>query len=139
VALVVLPLFALANTAIVFESGWDKGLLDPGSIGIFAGLIIGKPLGIFSFCFLAIGMGVGSLSKDIKWKHLLGIGFLAGIGFTMSIFITLLAYSDPVLITESKISILLASLISGIIGYSWLKSSLKKSEKSLAAPIKNIY
>ena len=139
IALIILPLFALANTAIVFESGWDKGLLDPGSIGIFAGLIIGKPLGIFSFCFLAVGIGVGSLPKNIEWKQLLGIGFLAGIGFTMSIFITLLAYTDPVLITESKISILLASLISGIIGYSWLKSSLKKPKNSLAAQIENIY
>jgi NhaA family Na+:H+ antiporter len=139
VALIILPLFALANTAIVFGKGWDAGLLDPGSVGIFAGLIIGKPLGIFSFCFLAVGIGVGSLPVDIKWKHLLGIGCLAGIGFTMSIFITLLAYTDPVLITESKISILLASLISGLIGYSWLKASLKKNKESLAAPEKNIY
>ena len=139
VALIILPLFALANTAIVFNSGWDTGLADPGSVGIFAGLIIGKPLGIFSFCFLAVGIGVGSLPADIKWKHLLGIGCLAGIGFTMSIFITLLAYTDPVLITESKISILLASLISGLIGYSWLKASLKKNKESLAAPEKNIY
>ncbi len=139
VGLIILPLFALANTAIVFNSGWDTGLLDPGSVGIFAGLIIGKPLGIFSFCFLAIGMGIGSLSKDIKWKQLLGIGFLAGIGFTMSIFITLLAYSDPVLITESKISVLFASLISGIIGFLWLRTSLKKSKNSLVATEENIY
>jgi len=139
VALIILPLFALANTAIIFNKGWDIGLTDPGSLGIFAGLIIGKPLGIISFSFLAVTMGVCALPGDLKWKQVLGIGFLAGIGFTMSIFISLLAYDVPGLITESKISILLASLVSGILGYSWLRASLKKSRNSLAAPIRNIY
>ena len=125
VALIILPIFALANTAIVFGQGWDTGLAEPGSLGIFAGLIIGKPLGIFLFSFIAVAIGVCALPLDLKWKNILGIGFLAGIGFTMSIFITLLAYDDQHLVTESKISILLASLISGIIGYAWLKSSLK--------------
>lgn len=126
VALIILPLFALANTAIVFEKGWDTGLAEPGSLGIFAGLILGKPLGVFLFSFLAVSTGVCALPLGLKWKHLLGIGFLAGIGFTMSIFITLLAYEDATLITESKISILLASVVSGIFGYSWLKYVLKK-------------
>jgi NhaA family Na+:H+ antiporter len=126
VALIILPLFALANTAIVFETGWDTGLAEPGSIGIFAGLIAGKPLGVFLFSFLAVSTGACALPSGLKWKHVLGIGFLAGIGFTMSIFITLLAYEDAILITESKISIVLASVVSGILGYSWLKHVLKK-------------
>lgn len=131
VSLIILPLFALANTAMVFGKGWDTGLAEPGSIGIFAGLIIGKPLGVFLFSFLAVSIGVCALPSGLKWKHVLGIGFLAGIGFTMSIFITLLAYSDEILITESKISILLASLVSGILGYSWLKYVLKKGRPVL--------
>lgn len=135
VSLIILPLFALANTAMVFGKGWDTGLAESGSIGIFAGLIIGKPLGVFLFSFLAVSIGVCALPSGLKWKHVLGIGFLAGIGFTMSIFITLLAYSDEILITESKISILLASLVSGILGYSWLKYVLKKGRPVL---IKNV-
>jgi NhaA family Na+:H+ antiporter len=139
VALIILPLFALANTAIVFGNGWDTGLAEPGSLGIFAGLIIGKPLGVVSFSFLSVSCGVCALPLGLKWKEILGIGFLAGIGFTMSIFITLLAYSDPAIITESKISILLASLVSGILGYTWLHISLKKSQPIPFRKTKSIY
>jgi Na+:H+ antiporter, NhaA family len=128
VALIILPLFALANTAIVFGKGWDTGLAEPGSLGIFAGLIAGKPLGVFLFSFAAVSSGVCALPLGLKWKQVLGIGFLAGIGFTMSIFITLLAYSDELIITESKISILLASLVSGILGYTYLHILLKKPQ-----------
>ena len=135
VALIILPLFALANTAIVFRKGWDTGLAEPGSLGIFAGLIVGKPLGVFLFSFLAVSTGMCALPLGLKWKHILGIGFLAGIGFTMSIFITLLAYEDAALIIESKISILLASVVSGILGYSWLKYVLKKGKPVLIKKI----
>jgi NhaA family Na+:H+ antiporter len=126
VSSIILPVFALANTAIFFGAGWDTGLAAPSSIGIFAGLIIGKPVGVLLFSFLAISLGISLLPKGMKWKHVLGIGMLAGIGFTMSIFITLLAYDDALLITESKISILLASLISGMLGFLWLRLVLKK-------------
>ncbi|MDQ2720397.1 MAG: Na+/H+ antiporter NhaA [Bacteroidota bacterium] len=125
VSFIILPLFALANTAIIFSSGWSTGLANAGSIGIFSGLIIGKPLGVFLFSFLAVSMGICSLPLDLKWKQVVGIGMLAGIGFTMSIFITLLAYENPDLITQSKIAILFASLISGVFGFLWLLSSLK--------------
>lgn len=100
-----------------------------GSLGIFAGLIIGKPLGVVALSALAISLGVGLLPAGVKWKHLIGVGMLAGIGFTMSIFITLLAYDDALLISESKISILLASLISGTLGFVWLKKTLKPVAK----------
>ncbi|MEO6681568.1 MAG: Na+/H+ antiporter NhaA [Ginsengibacter sp.] len=131
VALIVLPIFALANTAIVFAPGWDSGLLNTGSMGIFAGLILGKPIGVIGFSLLAVTIGVSSLPKGLNWKHVIGVGFIAGIGFTMSIFITLLAYTDTNIITESKISILLASLTSGIIGFVWLKNTLKHPDKNL--------
>ncbi|MEO7315672.1 MAG: Na+/H+ antiporter NhaA [Ginsengibacter sp.] len=131
VALIILPVFALANTAIVFAPGWDNGLLTMGSMGIFAGLIIGKPIGVILFSFLAVTIGVSSLPRGLQWKHVIGVGFLAGIGFTMSIFITLLAYTDETIITESKISILLASLTSGIIGFTWLRNILKNPSKKI--------
>ncbi len=139
VALIILPLFALANTAIVFGNGWYGGLAEPGSLGIFAGLIVGKPLGVFLFSFLAVSSGVCALPLGLQWKQVLGIGFLAGIGFTMSIFITLLAYSNELVITESKISILLASLVSGILGYTWLHFLLKKPQAITLRKTKSIY
>ena len=132
----ILPLFALANTAIVFGPGWDTNLAAAGSIGIFAGLIVGKPLGILLFSFAAVSLGWCALPGGLSWKHVTGIGFLAGIGFTMSIFITLLAFDDPTLITEAKISILLASLISGTLGFLWLRRALKPKLKPVKARIK---
>jgi NhaA family Na+:H+ antiporter len=138
VALVILPIFALANTAIVLGSNWAAGLADSNSIGIFAGLIIGKPLGIVLFSFVAVSAGICALPRGMQWKQVLGIGFLAGIGFTMSIFITLLAFDQAELITESKISILLASLVSGAIGFVWLAWSLR-SRKPGMKRLKKIY
>jgi NhaA family Na+:H+ antiporter len=121
VAFLILPLFALANTSIVIESDWAQSLTQPGSIGIFAGLIFGKPLGIFLFSFVSITIGICAMPEEIKWKHILGVGFLGGIGFTMSIFITLLAYTSADQITNAKIAVLLASVISGTIGFLWLR------------------
>ncbi|HEU5293103.1 MAG TPA: Na+/H+ antiporter NhaA [Cyclobacteriaceae bacterium] len=126
VAFGILPLFALANTSLIIGSDWTHGLTQPGSIGILAGLIVGKPLGIYLFSFAAVALGMCTLPQEIKWKHLLGVGFLGGIGFTMSIFITLLAYNQPDLITASKIAVLLASLVSGTIGYLWLRKVLDR-------------
>lgn len=128
VALIILPLFALANTAIVFGTSWYSGLADSNSLGIATGLIIGKPLGIILFSFAAVALGICVLPRDLKWKQVLGIGFLAGIGFTMSIFITLLAYDQAEQITGSKISILFSSLISGGLGFFWLRWTLKKKK-----------
>jgi Na+:H+ antiporter, NhaA family len=122
VAFFILPVFALANTAIIFDSASHTGLLDNNTLGIILGLVVGKPIGIMLFGFLAVTLGLCVLPVDLKWKQVLGIGFLAGIGFTMSIFITLLAFEDPTLVTSSKIAILVASVISGVIGFLWLKS-----------------
>jgi NhaA family Na+:H+ antiporter len=128
VAFFILPLFAIANTGIAIDSNWQEGLAHANSIGIMAGLIIGKPIGITLFALLCVKLGIGSLPKDLKWKHILGAGMLGGIGFTMSIFITLLAFkNDGVeVISYSKIAILVASFVSGTLGFLWLKMSLKK-------------
>ncbi|MBL7913344.1 MAG: Na+/H+ antiporter NhaA [Bacteroidia bacterium] len=128
VAFFILPIFALANTCIVINSNWYQGLAETSSIGIIAGLVIGKPLGICLFVFIATYFKLSSLGNDIKWSHIVGAGLLAGIGFTMSIFITLLAFEKPEQIDLSKIAILVASLIAGIAGFMWLKFVPKRPE-----------
>jgi NhaA family Na+:H+ antiporter len=125
VAFIVLPLFALANTGIAVGIGWYNHLLDSNNIGIAAGLILGKPIGVIVFTFLAVASGVCFLPGDLRWKHILGAGFLGGIGFTMSIFITMLAFNDHSIIDNSKIAILIASLVAGVIGFIWLSFALK--------------
>lgn len=125
VAFFILPLFAMANTCIVIDNNWYQGLDEVNSIGIFIGLVFGKPLGIFLFSFIAAALGICTIPKELNWKHIFGVGILGGIGFTMSIFITLLAFDDQEIITQSKIAILIASFAAGIIGYVWLRVNLK--------------
>ena len=127
VAFVILPLFAIANTCIALGNDWFSGLGETNSMGIIAGLVIGKPLGIWLFSFIGVGLGLCALPADLKWKNILGAGMLGGIGFTMSIFITLLAFENTEMVNNSKIAILIASVIAGTIGLFWLKVSLKTS------------
>jgi Na+:H+ antiporter, NhaA family len=131
VAFVVLPLFAMANTGIAIDSNWHEGLSHSNTMGIIAGLVIGKPLGIWLFSFLSVRLGICALPDDLKWKDILGAGMLGGIGFTMSIFITLLAFKNDgeEVITYSKIAILIASFIAGTLGFLWLKFNLKTDLK----------
>lgn len=118
---VILPLFALANTGIVIGADWATQLASANSLGIFAGLVLGKPLGIVLFSFAAVALGICRLPPDLSWRHVLGAGMLGGIGFTMSIFITNLAFPGQAgTVTASKIAILLASLTAGILGFLWL-------------------
>lgn len=122
VAFIILPVFALANTGILIASNWYQDLSTSNSLGIMLGLIIGKPLGITLISFIVVSLGLCRLPLDLNWKHLFGAGLLGGIGFTMSIFITNLAFNGEAnLINASKIAILLSSLIAGIIGFLWLK------------------
>lgn len=121
VAFVILPLFALANTGILVGQDWAASLLSPNSLGITLGLIIGKPLGVTLCCFFAVAIGVCRLPNDLNWRLVFGAGLLGGIGFTMSIFITNLAFaSDPEMINSSKMAILLTSLAAGVSGFLWL-------------------
>jgi Na+:H+ antiporter, NhaA family len=125
VAFLILPLFAIANTCIAVGDSWQSGLGQTYSLGIVAGLVIGKPLGIWLFSFIGVGLGVCALPADLKWRNILGAGLLGGIGFTMSIFITLLAFDNTDIVNNSKIAIILASSIAGTIGYLWLRWTLK--------------
>lgn len=126
VAFLILPLFALANTSIIIHAKLGEILLlEPYSIGIILGLVLGKPLGIFMFTYIAVKLKISSLPDDITWKMILGMGMIAGIGFTMSIFITLLAFSEESIINNAKFAILIASLISGLCGYLYLRMQIR--------------
>lgn len=122
----ILPLFALANTGILLSGDWVHSLLSHNSLGIQAGLVLGKPIGILLCCLLAIRTGLCKLPEDMNWRHLVGSGLLAGIGFTMSIFITNLAFTDALIIEHSKIAILAASGVASILGYFCLNFAAKK-------------
>ena len=122
VAFIIMPIFALANTGIVLSGDWIEGLTTANSMGISTGLLLGKPIGVMLMCVLAIKLGLSQLPESVTWKHMIGTGFLAGIGFTMSIFITLLAFNDAEMVQISKITVLFASLIAGLIGYFILRS-----------------
>jgi NhaA family Na+:H+ antiporter len=121
VAFVILPLFALANTGVVFDPQWQQSLSSANSLGIIAGLVLGKPVGIVLMSYLAVTSGLCRLPADLTWRHLIGVGLLAGIGFTMSIFITNLAFANqPDIINASKMAILVASVSAGLLGMLWL-------------------
>jgi NhaA family Na+:H+ antiporter len=101
--------------------GIVEALTSPVALGIVAGLVVGKQLGITLFAWLAVRSGVAELPEGIGWRHVYGVGWLAGIGFTMSLFISDLAFSDAALVNTAKLGILAASLISGVVGWTLLR------------------
>lgn len=119
----IMPLFALANTTIRFEPGMVDGLTTTMGLGILAGLMIGKPLGISVFAWVAVKAGLGTLPTSARWVHIMGLGILGGIGFTMSIFIALLSFPDQAMMSSSaKFAVLTASVVSGCLGFMVLKA-----------------
>lgn len=129
VAFIILPIFAFANTGLILSPGWQNELTTNNSLGIIIGLLVGKPVGILLFSFLLVKIKWGSLPSGIVWKHVFGAGILAGIGFTMSIFIANLAFKDIATIQFSKVSVLTGSVLSCIIGLVWLHFTLKKTKE----------
>jgi NhaA family Na+:H+ antiporter len=122
VAFAILPLFALANAGIVLEGDALSALLEANALGIAAGLLVGKPTGVLAGCAVATALGVGRLPEGVSWRHVVGAGFLGGIGFTMSIFIANLAFAgDPARVDGSKLAVLIASVAAGVLGYAWLR------------------
>ncbi|MGN6416333.1 MAG: Na+/H+ antiporter NhaA [Pseudobacter sp.] len=113
----IVPLFALCNTNIKFEDGMLNGLFTPLGIGVVTGLVIGKPVGILLMSWLAVKTKLSELPTGANWQHITGVGFLAGIGFTMSIFITLLSFNEAAMISISKFAILTGSILAVAIGY----------------------
>ena len=130
VAYLILPVFALANTCILIDTDAVASLKEAVSLGIIAGLFLGKPLGIFLFALLAAALRISSLPGDLRWIHILSAGVLGGIGFTMSIFITLLAFDDVSLINSSKLAVMIASLCAGVVGFIALKSTLSRTAEA---------
>ena len=127
VAFIILPLFALANTAISFNVNITELVTTKYSVGIALGLLLGKPIGIFSGIYFAVAAGICKLPPGVNKTSIFGVGILGGIGFTMSIFITLLAFNDEYLINNVKLVIVITSAIAAIIGYIFLRITLPKA------------
>jgi len=121
VVFVIMPIFALANAGVVLGEGFAGTLLDPVSLGIVAGLLLGKQFGITLFAWLAVKSGISEMPQGVSWLHIYGAGWLAGIGFTMSLFISDLAFAGSPLLEVAKLGILTASLIAGMAGWSIIR------------------
>ncbi|MCE5361330.1 MAG: Na+/H+ antiporter NhaA, partial [Acidithiobacillus sp.] len=131
VTFVILPIFALANAGVDFSQVSTAMLWSSVTLGVILGLVLGKFVGISLASWLTVRMGLAQLPRGVAWRHLLGAAWLAGIGFTMSLFISQLAFTQSELREEAKVGILLASLLAGIIGLLWLW--LASGEKTHAA------
>jgi NhaA family Na+:H+ antiporter len=123
VSFLIMPIFALVNTAIVLNVEAFSSLASPIGLGIGLGLILGKLIGISLFTYIAILLGWSTMPTHCNAKHIIGVGFLAGIGFTMSIFIALLSFNDLQTQTTAKLAILVASIISGLVGFAILRTT----------------
>lgn len=126
VAFLVMPVFALANAGVYIQPDVFSTLLSPVSLGVGLGLILGKQIGIFSFTWLAVKMQIAALPNRVSWKMIYATTWLCAIGFTMALFIAGLAFDNPESLDTSKIAILAASTISGVVGLLLLKSDVKK-------------
>ena len=127
VGFIIIPIFALANTSLFISGESFTDLSSHLSLAIILGLFVGKPLGITSATFFLVKSKIINLPKNIKLSQFVGIGFLAGIGFTMSIFISTLAFDDKTSSDTAKIAVLVASILSMIVGYIWLRISFPPS------------
>ena len=128
VTFIVIPLFALANAGIVFKAFSAEEFFNSTSLNVELSLIIGKLSGLVIFSWISIKIGIASLPEKTRWIHLIGLGLLGGMGFTMSLFISNLAFTDPGLINYAKIGILTGSLVSGLLGFLVLRFSLTKQK-----------
>ncbi len=118
---IIMPLFALANTAIALPEHFSSVFTSPVHHGVFTGLVLGKPAGILLFSYISVALGIGLLPAGIKWKQIAGAGMIAGIGFTISIFISTLAFEDPSVQVIAKVAIMGASLTAAVTGFIYLK------------------
>ncbi|MGH3441951.1 MAG: Na+/H+ antiporter NhaA [Nitriliruptorales bacterium] len=121
---VVVPIFAFANSGVRFV-GVDPGgvITDRVVLGVFFGLLVGKLVGVSGFAGLAVLTGVGRLPHGTRWRHVFGLALLAGVGFTVALFVTALAFRDPALTDSAKIGIFAASLVAGVVGYTFLRTT----------------
>jgi Na+:H+ antiporter, NhaA family len=127
VAFFIMPVFAIANAGVRFSSGLSESLTSALTLAIIAGLVFGKSIGIFLFSWVGVKLKLGTLPEHSSFRHIVGLGFLGGIGFTMSLFIAGLAFDDPLLVQNAKIGIIFGSLIAGLLGYFFLRSTGNKN------------
>jgi len=129
VAFIILPIFAFANSGLNVSSMGLEDMMHPVTLGITFGLFIGKQLGVFTFAWVAVKMGLAKLPNNVNWSHIYGVSLLCGIGFTMSLFIGSLAFerSGENLLFDERLGIAVASILSAVCGYFWLKRSLRSS------------
>ena len=127
VAFVVMPIFALANAGVPLGDGAGMAVQSPIALGVVLGLVLGKPLGITLASYVAVRAGLAELPTAVSWRHVLGAGWLGGIGFTMSLFIAGLAFSAPATLNIAKVGILAASVCAGVVGYALLRGSSQRA------------
>jgi NhaA family Na+:H+ antiporter len=116
VTFLILPVFALANAGVAITGNFGQTLVEPVTLGVILGLVLGKPIGIFVATWLAVRSGLASLPAGVTWNHIHGAGWLGGIGFTMSLFIAGLAFTDEAQLTMAKLGILVASTCAAVVG-----------------------
>jgi NhaA family Na+:H+ antiporter len=131
VAYGILPIFALANAGIPLVNGLGEALTNPVSWGVIIGLTVGKPVGILTFAWLAVRIGIARLPRAISWRQIFGVGALGGVGFTMSLFITELAFHDANLANASRIGILIGSVVAATMGFLILRAVLPPPREEL--------
>jgi NhaA family Na+:H+ antiporter len=128
VSFAIVPLFALANAGIELSGDALSGAPTSAVVlGTTLGLLVGKPIGIFAAGWLAARSGLGRLPEHTSWRHLFGLGIVAGVGFTVAIFITGLSFDDQALTDEAKIGILIGSILAGLAGYLFLRSTARRA------------
>lgn len=132
VSYIIMPIFALANAGVVLSSDSASNLTQPIGLGVLVGLLLGKPIGVVLAAWLAVKTGIASLPSRVGWRQMTGVGILAGIGFTMSLFISDLAFTSAANVDAAKIAILAASVIAGVVGYVMLRKNTRQRKESLA-------
>lgn len=127
VSFVIMPIFALANAGVNFvEMDMASIFSNNVALGVMLGLLLGKPIGVVASVWILVKLGIGKRSASMTWRRFIGLGFLASIGFTMSMFVTSLAFTDPALHVQAKVGIFAASILGGVIGYRLLKTEPAK-------------
>ncbi|HEV2734373.1 MAG TPA: Na+/H+ antiporter NhaA, partial [Longimicrobiaceae bacterium] len=133
VAFGIIPLFALANAGVHLPADFAGALANPVTLGVILGLVLGKPVGITLFAWLAVRAGVAAMPEGVAWRALHGVSWLGGIGFTMSLFIANLAFPGGEMVEEAKVGILSASILAGLVGWLLLRGRGGEAARPVAA------
>ncbi len=119
----IVPIFALANAGVEMSGDSITGFFsDSVTLGVGAGLLVGKTVGVFLASFLAVKLGLGRLPTGTTWRHILGLAMVAGVGFTVALFVTSISFDDAALTDSAKVGILFGSLVAGVLGYLFLRA-----------------